>query len=201
MRERVFRVFGAASALLDRSRRPSAVDLALFLVVAAAAIRARAARAPGRGRAPHRRGDRPLPRGPPALRALLPPPRPPGLRRSRSSSRWSTATGPRRIAARSASWSRCSTCCRAFRSWGSCPGWSSPWSPLFPRSNVGLELAAIVMIFTGQAWNMTFSFYHSVEASRTISAEVAALLPLRGVAALHAASSCRPRRSGSSGTA
>jgi NitT/TauT family transport system permease protein len=32
----------------------------------------------------------------------------------------------------------------------------------FPRSNTGLELAAVIMIFTGQAWNMTFSFYHSL---------------------------------------
>src|SRR6266852_416491 len=30
----------------------------------------------------------------------------------------------------------------------------------FPRSNVGLELAAILLIFTGQAWNMTFSLDH-----------------------------------------
>ncbi len=35
---------------------------------------------------------------------------------------------------------------------------------LFPRSNVGLELAAVLMIFTGQVWNMTFSFYHSLRA-------------------------------------
>lgn len=35
---------------------------------------------------------------------------------------------------------------------------------LFPGSNVGLELAAVLMIFTGQAWNMTFSFYHSLRA-------------------------------------
>jgi NitT/TauT family transport system permease protein len=34
----------------------------------------------------------------------------------------------------------------------------------FPASNVGLELAAMLMIFTGQAWNMTFSFYHSVRS-------------------------------------
>jgi NitT/TauT family transport system permease protein len=34
----------------------------------------------------------------------------------------------------------------------------------FPRSNVGLELASVVMIFTGQAWNMTFSFYHSLRS-------------------------------------
>ncbi len=33
---------------------------------------------------------------------------------------------------------------------------------LFPGTNLGLELAAILMIFTGQAWNMTFSFYHSL---------------------------------------
>jgi NitT/TauT family transport system permease protein len=33
---------------------------------------------------------------------------------------------------------------------------------LFPNSSVGLELSAILMIFTGQAWNMTFSFYHSL---------------------------------------
>jgi NitT/TauT family transport system permease protein len=35
---------------------------------------------------------------------------------------------------------------------------------LFPNSNVGLELASVLMIFTGQAWNMTFSFYHSLRS-------------------------------------
>ncbi|HET7826299.1 MAG TPA: ABC transporter permease subunit [Anaeromyxobacter sp.] len=34
----------------------------------------------------------------------------------------------------------------------------------FPRTNVGLELAAILLIFTGQAWNMTFSYYHSLRS-------------------------------------
>src|SRR5262249_46117372 len=33
---------------------------------------------------------------------------------------------------------------------------------LFPHSNAGLELASVVMIFTGQVWNMTFSFYGSL---------------------------------------
>jgi NitT/TauT family transport system permease protein len=33
---------------------------------------------------------------------------------------------------------------------------------LLPYNHVGLELAAVVAIFTGQAWNMTFSFYQSV---------------------------------------
>src|SRR5215510_9373979 len=35
---------------------------------------------------------------------------------------------------------------------------------LFPHSNVGLELASVLMIFTGQVWNMTFSFYGSLHA-------------------------------------
>lgn len=34
----------------------------------------------------------------------------------------------------------------------------------FPRTNIGLELAAVLMIFTGQAWNMTFSYYHSLRS-------------------------------------
>ena len=40
---------------------------------------------------------------------------------------------------------------------------------IFPRSNIGLELAAVIMIFTGQVWNMTFSFYNSL---RTIPPEL-----------------------------
>jgi len=35
---------------------------------------------------------------------------------------------------------------------------------IFPHSNLGLELACILMIFTGQVWNMTFSFYSSVKS-------------------------------------
>ncbi|HVY47428.1 MAG TPA: ABC transporter permease subunit, partial [Minicystis sp.] len=46
---------------------------------------------------------------------------------------------------------------------------------LFPRSNVGLELAAVVMIFTGQAWNMTFSYVHSLRSVPPEQREVAAL--------------------------
>ena len=34
---------------------------------------------------------------------------------------------------------------------------------LFPSTNIGLELACILMIFTGQVWNMTFSFYQSLK--------------------------------------
>ena len=43
----------------------------------------------------------------------------------------------------------------------------------FRRSNVGLELAAVLMIFTGQAWNMTFSFYHSLRSVPQDQREVA----------------------------
>ena len=39
---------------------------------------------------------------------------------------------------------------------------------LFPLTNEGLELAAILMIFTSQAWNMAFGVYHSI---RTIPKE------------------------------
>jgi NitT/TauT family transport system permease protein len=47
---------------------------------------------------------------------------------------------------------------------GFMPGLVLALVALFPRSNIGLELAAVVMIFTGQAWNMTFSFYHSLRS-------------------------------------
>jgi NitT/TauT family transport system permease protein len=35
---------------------------------------------------------------------------------------------------------------------------------LFPHRNLGLELASVLMIFTGQVWNMTFSFYNSLKS-------------------------------------
>jgi len=47
---------------------------------------------------------------------------------------------------------------------GFMPGLVLALVALFPGSNVGLELAAVIMIFTGQAWNMTFSFYHSLKS-------------------------------------
>ncbi|MEJ5301064.1 MAG: ABC transporter permease subunit [Thermodesulforhabdaceae bacterium] len=33
---------------------------------------------------------------------------------------------------------------------------------LFPGQRIGIEIASIVLIFTGQVWNMTFSYYHSI---------------------------------------
>ncbi len=35
---------------------------------------------------------------------------------------------------------------------------------LFPHRNLGLEMASVLMIFTGQVWNMTFSFYTSLKS-------------------------------------
>ena len=43
----------------------------------------------------------------------------------------------------------------------------------FPSSNVGLEMAAVLMIFTGQARNMTFSFYYSLKSTPNDQREVA----------------------------
>ncbi len=47
---------------------------------------------------------------------------------------------------------------------GFMPGVVLALAALFPTTNIGLELAAVVMIFTAQVWNMTFSFYHSLRA-------------------------------------
>ncbi len=47
---------------------------------------------------------------------------------------------------------------------GFMPGLVLALVAIFPGSNIGLELAAVIMIFTGQAWNMTFSFYHSLRS-------------------------------------
>lgn len=33
---------------------------------------------------------------------------------------------------------------------------------LFPGSKLGVNLASVILIFTGQVWNMVFSFYHSL---------------------------------------
>ena len=46
---------------------------------------------------------------------------------------------------------------------------------LFPNSNIGLELTAVIMIFTGQVWNMTFSFYQSLRSIPQYLLEAAAV--------------------------
>ena len=47
---------------------------------------------------------------------------------------------------------------------GFMPGLVLALVALFPRTNIGLELAAVLMIFTGQVWNMTFSYYQSLRS-------------------------------------
>src|SRR5579872_5984827 len=44
------------------------------------------------------------------------------------------------------------------------PGVMLAMVSLFPSRQLGLELGSIVLIFTGQVWNMAFSFYASLKA-------------------------------------
>lgn len=49
---------------------------------------------------------------------------------------------------------------------------------LFPKNNIGLELASIIMIFTGQVWNMVFGFYGALNNIPQEFKEVASLYKL-----------------------
>ena len=62
---------------------------------------------------------------------------------------------------------------------GFMPGLVLALVAVFPRTNVGLELAAVMMIFTAQAWNMTFSLYHSLKSVPGEFREVARLYRFR----------------------
>lgn len=44
------------------------------------------------------------------------------------------------------------------------PGVMLAMVALFPARQIGLELGAVVLIFTGQVWNMAFSFYSSLKS-------------------------------------
>ncbi len=48
---------------------------------------------------------------------------------------------------------------------GFLPGLMIALISLFPHREIGLELVSIIMIFTGQVWNMTFSFYQSLKST------------------------------------
>ena len=58
---------------------------------------------------------------------------------------------------------------------GFMPGLVLALLSIFPHSNIGLELAAVLMIFTGQAWNMTFSFYYSLKSIPNDQMEVSSV--------------------------
>jgi NitT/TauT family transport system permease protein len=49
---------------------------------------------------------------------------------------------------------------------------------LFPGSELGLECAAIFAVFTSQAWNITFSFYHSLVSQGSEFNEASKLMGL-----------------------
>lgn len=49
---------------------------------------------------------------------------------------------------------------------------------LFPHTNMGLELACVLLIFTGQVWNMTFSVYESMKSIPQEFVQAASLIGL-----------------------
>lgn len=58
---------------------------------------------------------------------------------------------------------------------GFLPGLVLAMVRLFPTRELGLEIACVVMIFTAQAWNMTFSFHGSLRSIPQPLREVAAV--------------------------
>ncbi|MDB5173012.1 MAG: transporter, inner rane subunit, partial [Phycisphaerales bacterium] len=63
---------------------------------------------------------------------------------------------------------------------GFLPGLVLAMVRLFPTSELGLELACVIMIFTAQVWNMTFSFHGSLRGIPQPLREVAAIQRLSG---------------------
>jgi NitT/TauT family transport system permease protein len=61
---------------------------------------------------------------------------------------------------------------------GFLPGFVLGLVHLFPHLNLGLEIASVLMIFTGQVWNMTFSFYSSLKSVPSDLAAVSRLAKL-----------------------
>jgi NitT/TauT family transport system permease protein len=53
------------------------------------------------------------------------------------------------------------------------PGVMLAMVALFPKRQLGIELGSILLIFTGQAWNMAFSFYSSLKSIPNEMQEVA----------------------------
>src|SRR5215813_12325390 len=64
---------------------------------------------------------------------------------------------------------------------GFLPGLVLALIAIFPRTNTGLELACIIMIFTGQVWNMTFSFYSSLKSVPSDFNDVSTVIGLSAV--------------------
>ena len=58
------------------------------------------------------------------------------------------------------------------------PGVMISMVALFPSRQLGVELGSVLLIFTGQVWNMTFSFYSSLKSIPTEMREAAAVYRL-----------------------
>jgi NitT/TauT family transport system permease protein len=58
---------------------------------------------------------------------------------------------------------------------GFLPGLVLAMIALFPTREIGLEIACVIMIFTAQAWNMTFSFFGSLRGIPSNLREVCAI--------------------------
>jgi NitT/TauT family transport system permease protein len=58
------------------------------------------------------------------------------------------------------------------------PGVMISMVALFPSRQLGVELGSVLLIFTGQVWNMTFSFYSSMKSIPTEMREAAAVYRL-----------------------
>ena len=55
------------------------------------------------------------------------------------------------------------------------PGVMLAMVALFPSRQIGVEMGAIILIFTGQVWNMAFSFYSSIKSLPRELGEVATI--------------------------
>ena len=64
------------------------------------------------------------------------------------------------------------------------PGVMISMAALFPSRQLGVELGSVLLIFTGQVWNMTFSFYSSLKSIPTEMREAAHGVSVELVAAI-----------------
>jgi ABC-type anion transport system duplicated permease subunit len=61
--------------------------------------------------------------------------------------------------------------------------WLGPAAPA--ATQIGVELGAILLIFTGQVWNLAFSFYSSLKSIPSELREAARVYRFNGWAAAH----------------
>ena len=64
------------------------------------------------------------------------------------------------------------------------PGVMLAMVALFPTRQLGVEMGAIVLIFTGQVWNMAFSFYSSLKSIPRELREAASIYSFLALAAV-----------------